>query len=637
MAEQSEYTQLPLEGLTYFWLPNGAPCFVADRDDICDQVEGLGFQIYYLIANSKTTTSQSSANNNQSKNNAVSNPYSISQPTYTYQQTKYAAGVFKVVKSIVGRAVCETDEDLGKQFVSFEDEAEYSMPPIPFRLVEKMDEFFRLIHAQHGTESIVILTYDPILGGSEGWGILVPEQTNTAAHCKYDPDSIVNLKEEHVIVVGSVHSHPEMSAYASGTDHEDQADFDGVHITFGWQKTVQNGATQYHAELQLGGQNYVLDISDVFESFAISKEPDPQVIEWSEKVKKWQAPVSGAYNTAQQWGSHGQGQHGTTPTQGKHTHGITSDGSYYNHGEYNRFTQKRQINIPDKVTSSVPFDAVIIGEVNTTETGRAMCPSCGLALFKNEVEKRGASCPSCDLPLVPMNKPIEEIFRTVNYYQEKRKRSKSLPYYLWNTNNGSTPDLHVVMCIKSRTEEALTVTTPKTIEADNGLKVATYDKEDEEETDKIKHLLSSEDNMADSSAYNFELEFWATRTWCCERDLMAAVTCDCKVMVTEEFATEFDIFAGENKLSVYKEHSDCEVCVWWYTGACPSYRQAVSEFVYNDGDQMENRSINDRQNLVEILRDKMNIDGCSKWEKYEQHDDSSVLQDMEDGFYDNVH
>ena len=74
------------------------------------------------------------------------------------------------------------------------------------------------------------------------------------------------------MIVGSVHSHPGMPAYASGTDHADQADFDGVHITFGWQNNVNSGATQYHIELQVSGESYTLKPEDVFEGYTLQKQ-----------------------------------------------------------------------------------------------------------------------------------------------------------------------------------------------------------------------------------------------------------------------------------------------------------------------------------------------------------------------------
>lgn len=300
-------SQITLEDLDYFWMPNGVPCFLANKKDICSIIEGFGFQIYYLISNdfketqTTTTTYNAPTNNGNKYYGYGANSYYTNNTSTTTTATKVERSpkLFKVVNNFVGRTVSISTDEFPEEFRDIEEESIYSMPPIPLDIVNKLDEFFRLVHSQHGTESIVILTYDATKSGSDGWGVLVPEQTNTAAHCKYDADSIAAIKPDNVIIVGSVHSHPEMPAYASGTDHDDQADFDGVHITYGWQKSVNNGATQYYAELQMAGKNYKLDIEDVFESVTLQKDPDPEVVEWSTKVKK-AFPLSGGVQSVNQ-------------------------------------------------------------------------------------------------------------------------------------------------------------------------------------------------------------------------------------------------------------------------------------------------------------------------------------------------
>ena len=589
-----EFQQVDLNDLTYFWLPNGAPCFLANRKDICDQVEGIGFQIYYLIGNEEIVKT----NNNKNATNA----------SVTFQQTKYQGGLLKVVKNIVGRAIAVAEEDFGKDLLNFKEEATYSLPPIPRAMVEKLDEFFRLVHAQHGTESIVMLTFDPTKNGSDGWGILVPEQTNTAAHCKYDPDSVAALKEDHVLIVGSVHSHPEMSAYASGTDHEDQADFDGLHITYGWQKNVSNGMTQYHAELQMGGSNYIMDIDDIFESFKIEKDPDPEVVEWTSKVKKPTAPALGAYNTT---------PYGT-PTY--YTNGTTHTGlgttNNYGYNDSSRFVQKRAQNIPTQITDAVAHNAVIVAEIDTSELGRMLCPSCGLSLFKNEIYL-GSSCPSCDLPIVSANSHIQNIIHSVNGYQNKRNRSCEGPYYLWakGYNNGKE---HTVLLIKEEYKPSAA------IKGDDSLKVATSDKDDDDSA--LQHDLRQEFEKSTVSDYTdpaFEMEYWATHTWCCEQDVMNGhlVICDCTTMVTDEDAMDFDEFCFKQDLSVYKKNSDCDSCVFWFTGGCDGYRQAVVDF--------KNSSHKPKDVIIDHIEQNLNLDGCVKWERFEATESHIGMEEVE--------
>ena len=45
----TEVNQYTMEDLDYFWMSDGIPMFIADRPDICDIVESIGFNIYYLL------------------------------------------------------------------------------------------------------------------------------------------------------------------------------------------------------------------------------------------------------------------------------------------------------------------------------------------------------------------------------------------------------------------------------------------------------------------------------------------------------------------------------------------------------------------------------------------------------------
>lgn len=595
-----EFQQVDLNDLTYFWLPNGAPCFLANREDICDQVEGIGFQIYYLIANEEIVTK---SNNNKNATAIIA------------QQINHSGKLIKVVKNIVGRAIATSDEDFGKDLITCKEEATYSLPSIPYAMVKKLDEFFRLVYAQHGTESIVMLTFDSTKEGSDGWGILVPEQTNTAAHCKYDPDSVASLKEDHVLIVGSVHSHPEMSAYASGTDHSDQADFDGLHITYGWQKSVGNGATQYHAELQMGGSNYIMNIDDIFESFNIDKEPDPDVVEWTTKVKKPSAPALGAPKTAS-YGVTNIYTSGTTQP----TPGIINNNVY----DSSRFVAKRTQMIPDEILAAVPYNAVIIAEINTTELGRMICPSCGISLFKNEIYL-GSSCPACDIPIVASSSHVQAIIHSVNGYQGKRYKNWNVPYYLWakGYNNGKE---HTILLIKEENKQSSYVS------GDNGLKVATFD--DDEDDFNIKYELREEFEKSAVIEYTdlpFAMEFWASHTWCCEKDIMNGhlTDCDCKTMVTDEDAMDFDEFCFKENLEVYKKDSDCDSCVFWYTGGCGGYRQAVIDY--------KNSCESPKDVIIDHIEQNLNLDGCVNWESYEANGAYTGVEKETEILHDNTH
>jgi hypothetical protein len=412
---QDSIEQWTLEDLNHYWMPDGLPVFIADFPDICDVVESMGFNIYYLLANEEKevkVTPNSTVNYNNANKTAQVTP----QPT---TKLVYNAQLFKVVTNFVGRSVSPTTSPFPEEFLSLEQSCTYTMPPIPHIFVEKLDQFFRLVDAQHGTESIVLLTYDLEKQGPDGWGILVPDQTNTSVHCNYDPHSIAEVKPDNVMIVGSVHSHPGMAAYASGTDHADQADFDGIHITFGWQKTVNNGTTQYHIELQMSGKTFTLSPEDVFEDYIIDKAPDPEVVEWTSKVKKVSPPNTGGFQST------------TTPhhTTAQTTTQKTLPG-FMDHGTTSGFPFSLLPNF-----SGLEPDSIVVVEVERRNNEALYCPCCEALV--DDYDVYFSYCDFCKVPFSQKDQKPYQIIDNLAYYCKRFSISTNGPAYLWCPSNGS--------------------------------------------------------------------------------------------------------------------------------------------------------------------------------------------------------
>ena len=515
-----EIKVITLDDLNYFWMPNGAPCFIANNydvvDDYCDTVESFGFQIYYIITDKET-----------SKTVQIKNDKGVMVPTEVYD---YTPAVFKVVNNFTGRAVMESKEPFGTTFCPVKEVAEYTMPSIPRIIIDKLDEFFRLVHAQHGTESIVILTYDTTKEGSDGWGVLVPEQENNSVHCKYDNDSIAAIKPDHVMIVGSVHSHPDMPAYASGTDHEDQADFDGVHITYGWQKSVNSGATQYHLELQIGGSNYVLKPEDVFEyNPPPTKDPDPEVLEWSSKVKKVSPPYMGvsafpaattpnkSYQTswAQQTTNYQPIQVGTIPTT--------------NSVDRTKF-------IADLGT--VEPDAVVAIEIDDNSNPDRNCLICYFPLTLADLNT--GFCMTCDTPLITPEMGHKDILAFLDYYCDQRNLDPTVAYYVYcmdETNNSN----NFLINIKSAGQ--------------------------------ISNLEDPEVEVYSGVDY---LEY----TVCCSTPLTMIEQCTCAVIVLENDIGDFD--KAHRDVDIYDSSNECLMCDHYYQTTCPQFKTALINYkTYN--------------------------------------------------------
>jgi len=522
---------ITLDDLNYFWMPNGAPCFIADQENFCEIVESLGFSIYYLFTNEEKIETKTSTSY---KPNTPGGP-SVSS-TQTVNVVHHIPKLFKVVSNFVGRSVSQSTDPLPETFGALQEECLYNLPLIPFDIVQKLDEFFRLVHAKHGTESIVLLTFDHTVEDSSGWGVLVPEQSNTAAHCNYNAESILEIKPENAIIVGSVHSHPEMPAYASGTDHADQADFDGIHITYGWQKSVNGGATQYHLELQMSGKSFKLDVEDVFEGFNINKDPDPEVVAWSDQVKKALPPT---------WGGHSD-----TVATPVHQNQMTAMGTPATTLGYRNSFYKQNIS-----TLNVEADAVVIAEVYQQSDGSAVCPSCDFDL--DDADFYNSYCQICDIPIALESTSINVIGRSIQKYRSIRNLATDTKVYLWARDIEGEQFL-----IDINMEKALGNTF--------------YEEQDFEDgkISAIKDAYEDFDNYPIEDNYDFDPE----KLVCCnqpQEDYLSACTCP-----TTVFHSDFKAFdVATSKMNIYEELSDCNSCLHYFSPQCPRLVEMIAGYI----------------------------------------------------------
>lgn len=512
-------TEITLEDLDHYWTESGLPVFIANRDDICDVVETLGFSIYYLLGNNIKTTTNTTTN-------------STTKQSTTTTTTKESIALLKVVNNFVGRTVSISSDVFDKNILSIEEQATYNMPSIPHVIVDKLDQFFRLIDAQHGTESIVMLTYDTTKTGPDGWGILVPDQTNTSVHCNYDPHSVAVLKPDHVMIVGSVHSHPGMSAYASGTDHKDQADFDGLHITFGWQKSVNNGATQYHIELQMAGKAYTLQPEDVFEDYFVDKDPDPEVVEWSGKVKKVSPPTTGGMYMghtppAQQTTGATARELDTAPGQANNNKKKNID------NQLDTFTNLR-MKFVDFVGVKFEDNAIIIAEVDPVTT---MCPCCS-TVIDNFILYNGY-CDFCYMPFVEKNSTLEEIYEKVSLYCQDLFIDESSPVYLWTIDDDGTNSFMKIL------ETSFINQNPTHLQ-----------------------VVSSVDDLDDYLSEDV--------LYCCGSSVDGN-NCDCRIKITASDLSGFD--HETSNIQLYGSREKCQSCEFYYDINCPLFKTLVEQWV----------------------------------------------------------
>lgn len=156
------------------------------------------------------------------------------------------------------------------------------IPKIPRLLVRAILGFFRAAFRWHGGEAIVFLYYSE---KKASFCVRVPPQrvhrrvyghrTYTDGHVDYDtcprPDGFVKL--------GTLHSHADMLAFHSHTDHCDERYEDGLHITIG---RIDTKRPDISASFVVNGVRFKVHPIDVLEDSAgVPLEPPPS---WMLKI-----------------------------------------------------------------------------------------------------------------------------------------------------------------------------------------------------------------------------------------------------------------------------------------------------------------------------------------------------------------
>lgn len=356
------------------------PLFYADKVNTMTEIEAAGYRIYYILASEKVEI--------KGQNNVITN-------TFT-------PGIWRVDATVIGRSITAADptKDL-HLFCETSESATYTLPKMPWEFTRKIDAFFRKAFEVYGTESILILTYDETYLGSEnpadGWGCITPKQDNTAMDCHYEMDSVMQVKPEHVTIVGTWHSHPEMSAFFSHTDHKDQDDWDGIHLTTGWAK---NGPSEWHIALILNGHNWILKPEQVFANPPVPETDVSEVDEWMKNVEK--------KSYAQGTTTYGTSHYGTTPG-GTTSHGYLPNKTFP--------TPISTVKLPEDAPD--PTKTMIVARVDWTNV-LMQCPFCKVPVSKTQVHEH--RCGRCSSFYISIDETLEDLL------DERRENSK--PYVL---------------------------------------------------------------------------------------------------------------------------------------------------------------------------------------------------------------
>jgi len=151
----------------------------------------------------------------------------------------------------------------------------FRYPKISQQTFEEVMGFFTHVAARWGTEVAVLL----VVHDTGQVAVVVPAQKVSPGSVDYD----VPILNNGWRYFGDIHSHVDMSAFASGTDTHDEQHRPGLHIVVGRLYTKP----EFHIEAVVDGARFrIANLSDVVEGY---EKPQPYPDHWMDQLtrKEW--------------------------------------------------------------------------------------------------------------------------------------------------------------------------------------------------------------------------------------------------------------------------------------------------------------------------------------------------------------
>lgn len=155
--------------------------------------------------------------------------------------------------------------------------ARMNIKKIPGGQVAKVIAFFREVYKEYNGEAIILLFYDT---EKRIYKIVPPHQKVTSATCDYNKGITI----EGMQMIGTIHSHANMSAFHSGTDDTDEEHFDGLHITIG---NMCDEDVSITASIVVNGYRFVIQPEDYIERLTKMADIDETVKKPTRRMFKW--------------------------------------------------------------------------------------------------------------------------------------------------------------------------------------------------------------------------------------------------------------------------------------------------------------------------------------------------------------
>jgi hypothetical protein len=157
-------------------------------------------------------------------------------------------------------------------------------PKLAQREFERVIGFFSVIAVRHCAEAAVLLAWNSARRAVE---IIVPDQTSYVTHGWNGAAYPIELSYEtpvlppHLTLIGDIHCHVDLGAYASPTDRADEEHRPGLHIVVG---CIHREPPEFHLEATVDGMRFrVKELAHVVEGYH-RRRPDEVPDNWLERV-----------------------------------------------------------------------------------------------------------------------------------------------------------------------------------------------------------------------------------------------------------------------------------------------------------------------------------------------------------------
>ena len=104
--------------------------------------------------------------------------------------------------------------------------ARLDIPKISAKMFGNIISFFREVYKLYRSEAVVLIFYSK---DKKSYKVFVPDQEVSGASLSYEATKTIKGFQ----LIGTIHSHANMSAFHSGVDVNDEKSFDGIHMTLG--------------------------------------------------------------------------------------------------------------------------------------------------------------------------------------------------------------------------------------------------------------------------------------------------------------------------------------------------------------------------------------------------------------------